>query len=162
MVPNYYFNSISFTRCLPNCKFCNTKGNETNQECIECNSNYYPLIKSINNCYQSNTNLPNYYFNVDKFTFCNDICKYCKSLGDNLNNNCTKCKERYYLSGTNCVPCSVNCLSCDSDMCKICDSKFYLIEGKCLSCSSSEMVTDTGCVSIQSCINDVKVDVSIV
>ena len=55
----YYFdnNNQVFKSCYSNCKNCDVYGNEENNKCTECYSNY---IKIGENCYRSCT--PNYYF----------------------------------------------------------------------------------------------------
>ena len=52
----YYFdeNEEVFKECYKNCKSCNEEGNEINNKCIECKSNFTFLNDSLNdkNCYK--------------------------------------------------------------------------------------------------------------
>ena len=60
----YYLDSDNriYKRCFDSCKFCYEKGNETNNNCKECKTNYIFLKENETNCYEK----CNYYYYFDK------------------------------------------------------------------------------------------------
>ena len=78
----YYFdiNSGEYKKCFERCKYCNESGDEINNNCLECKSNFFFLDENIyqNNCYKK---CPFYYFFNESGNY---ICS-----GEN------KCPEKY-------------------------------------------------------------------
>ena len=80
----YYFNSDSeiYKKCYETCSECVKEGDVTNNNCLECKTNYtfYTNLLNITNCYQ---NCSFYYYFDDSNEFhCTDNCqgKYNKSI----------------------------------------------------------------------------------
>ena len=74
----YYLNNINkkYEPCYVTCKNCFGKGDETNNNCKECNNGYQflndPMFHNNNNCYS----ICNSYFYFDEFNNyqCTDVC----------------------------------------------------------------------------------------
>ena len=64
-------NDNIYKRCFDNCNFCYGEGNETNNNCLECKSNYRFLNESKNdkNCYLK---CDYYYFDEENIYHCNE------------------------------------------------------------------------------------------
>ena len=97
-ISNGYFLNIStnqYEPCYFNCKKCNELGNEINNKCISCKTNY-TFIK-----------------NYDNITNCYPICQYYYYFDENNNYNCTAgyyCPDNYKLiNSTN--KCIESCLN---------------------------------------------------
>ena len=63
-----------FKKCFKNCKYCYGEGNETINNCIECNDNYIFISDSIykNNCYEKCNFY--YYFDESNNYYCTEAC----------------------------------------------------------------------------------------
>ena len=81
-IEGYYFDEINggFKKCFKSCKYCYGFGNETNNNCLECNSGYEILNDFINdsNCYSHCEHY--YYFDSSHKYFCTET----KKCPDNL------------------------------------------------------------------------------
>ena len=115
---------------------------ECNELCVTCNE------KGCLNCY------PGYYLNNNTHTCdqCHQKCETCLGKGDDINNNCIKCKnqndvlfngtclescgEKYYKTSNNqCEPCKTECHSCDNEVeCTKCINGYFLDNKLCYSC----------------------------
>ena len=78
----YYYDSNEeiYKKCFEKCKFCYGEGNETNNNCIECNSNYTLLDDFIND------------------TQCYEKCEYFYYFDELNNYHCTlnnSCPDKY-------------------------------------------------------------------
>ena len=84
----YYFNpnDTIYKKCYENCKFCYGEGNETNNNCIECKSNFIFYDNPFNNsnCYKACRYF--YYFDESLYFHCteNETCpmEYNKLITD--------------------------------------------------------------------------------
>jgi proprotein convertase subtilisin/kexin type 5 len=57
----------------------------------------------------------------------------------------------HYLNGTNCLPCSSYCETCNSTACIQCQNPFVLVNGSCQSCVVTNALSCTSIVSASSC-----------
>ena len=95
---NYFFNSESqiYQQCYHSCYSCNSKGDDTNHNCIEnsCNEGYYPGID--NNCYDNTHTQEGYVLYDSHFVQCLPQCKTCDypDLNDG-EHHCTECADGY-------------------------------------------------------------------
>ena len=84
MIKRYYLdiNNKIYKKCYINCKYCYGEGNETINNCIECNDNLMIINNSIynTNCYEKCNYY--YYFNEANNLQCTEICpnKYGKLI----------------------------------------------------------------------------------
>jgi len=81
IIPKGFYLDINdgiYKKCFENCRFCYGPGNETNNNCIECNSNLIFINESIDdtNCYEKCDNF--YYFDESNSFHCteNKSCPY--------------------------------------------------------------------------------------
>ena len=88
----YYFdeNEEVFKECYKNCKSCNEEGNEINNKCIECKSNFTFLNDSLNykNCYEI---CPYYYYFNEYNNYTCTINKICPENYNKLIKQKNKC-----------------------------------------------------------------------
>ena len=112
-------NSI-YKKCYDTCNKCIIGGNETNNNCIECKSNYklYINIMNISNCYEECKY--NYYFNESNYFQCIETCpeKYPKLIKDKNKciDECKKDNEAKYEYNNTCY--------------KKCPNDTYILEDK--------------------------------
>jgi hypothetical protein len=89
-----------FVKCYQNCSTCSAAGSDTDHKCIKCLDGYYGSIDMPNNCYNSKSSLPLYYFDTTAVLFekCYDSCKSCTKPGTSDKQNCTECRtdQSYY------------------------------------------------------------------
>ena len=90
----YYFdpgNEI-YSKCYETCKKCNIKGRTTNNNCLECKTNYefYLDNNNVENCYEKCNNY--YYFDESNKFFCTPD-KKCPSNYNKLIENKNKCVD---------------------------------------------------------------------
>ena len=102
----YLDNNTIYKKCYSTCKSCNEKGNETNNNCIECIDNYIFINDTeivSNNCYEK----CNYYFYLDSSR--NYHCTNNEKCPDNLKlikeknkcvDNCKKYDYKYEFNNT--------------------------------------------------------------
>ena len=82
--PNGYYLDLEenkFKKCYESCSKCNVGGNETNNNCLECKSNYR-FYNNNSNCYKNCNDY--YYFDESNKFYCNENCqgKYNKIIED--------------------------------------------------------------------------------
>jgi hypothetical protein len=99
-LPGYYFveNPRGYKPCNPTCLYCTDSGTDKVQNCTECNKNYYPLKNKPGQCYPSNKDIPNYYFDkeISQYIQCYESCLYCSYEGTYIMHNCLQCTKDYY------------------------------------------------------------------
>ncbi len=86
----YDFNKKLYQQCGPTCTCCCG----SNNNCVNCNDNYFPKENDLGNCLNSN-NSNGYFLDTNSFLYkkCNeDICVTCK----NNKNTCLECKDGFY------------------------------------------------------------------
>ena len=77
----YYLdmNAFLYKKCYISCKRCNTDGNESNHNCIECHENYMyeKKLGIYKNCYNNSINCPFYYYfdNMEQKYYCTQNLK---------------------------------------------------------------------------------------
>ena len=84
----YYLDSNIYRPCYSSCKKCYGEGNESNHNCIQCNTNYIFLndSKYINNCYQSSNAISTENIEEYKiFDYFYNICN--KNINESLTND---------------------------------------------------------------------------
>ena len=96
------------------CLYCNEESLKLNK-CIECNNKlgYYPVIynnkeEKYKKCYNEKTKINYFYFDLNSFKVCYELCQTCDNGGNGIENNCTSCISGYMLKPetippTNCV-----------------------------------------------------------
>jgi hypothetical protein len=70
IVKDYIFDGKKFTKgiiCYPACKTCKDMGTKDNTQCLECNSDYYPLSDKPSQCYPKTEKVSGYIFSNDQF-----------------------------------------------------------------------------------------------
>ena len=105
----YNFEEEVYKKCFYRCKFCNGEGNETNNNCIQCQTNFTFLndSKFVNNCYQK----CEYYYYFDEFG--NHFCTE--------NYTCPKNYNKIVISKNKCI-----------DKCLNDNTHIYEYENECL------------------------------
>ena len=95
-IQGYYLDTYDkvYQKCFKSCKVCNGQGNEINNKCIECNSNFTFLnnTKYSSNCYEKCDYY--YYFDESNIYHCCEVCpkNYSKLIRDK--NKCIdKCEN---------------------------------------------------------------------
>ena len=74
---------------------------------------------------------------IDPCVTCDSSPNLCLSCTDSLfllNNSCLSAcpTSGYYTSGSECIACSDNCLSCESTVtCQVCSDGYYQLDGAC-------------------------------
>ncbi len=146
---HYVVNNERFADCHENCKTCKFGGNNLNQNCTSCKSDYYLKIDELStgNCY---TGTQNGYFLKDDDNYDNgkiyDTCDYacltCEGKPNSETTNCLDCKnsESYYkttIDESNCLkdpkryilnsdnayePCKEGCLTCSKGIGAVIDN----------------------------------------
>jgi hypothetical protein len=152
----YYFNGQQFDFCFSSCSTCSDGGDENHHNCIECDTNYFPLENDNSMCYQMTSNIPGYIFETDIFKQCHEGCAECSDPGSDTSHNCLLCKNGYYplndnssfcYQSTDIVPlyyfdatselfkpCYSNCETCSAEgndnnnNCLQCKANFYALE----------------------------------
>lgn len=122
--------------CDPSCAKCS--GVLSN--CTSCATGYYFYL---NECVLNCPPPTNPYNKI--CTLCIEPCATCTSIPDQcqsclgslllLNNSCvTSCPiNGYYQSDSSCLPCTNNCLSCQSlAACSLCENNYYILSGSCV------------------------------
>ena len=70
----FYKINLIYKKCYPTCKICNEKGDELNNNCLECNNLF--LFKddfpNDTNCYQNCSD--NYYYDNQGYHYCTENC----------------------------------------------------------------------------------------
>jgi hypothetical protein len=117
-ISGYFVDSSNnrFSTCYKSCKSCNKSGDEANNQCMECNNNFFGRGNNDNNCYDATAVVPGLYFHFSEKIFkdCDVSCYTCSARGDEGSHNCLKCKVDYF---------------CPEDNTKQCYTKDKLIEG---------------------------------
>jgi hypothetical protein len=105
----YYLDLIAklFKKCYSTCTQCTQVGDANDNRCTTCAYGYSKIIDKPTNCVPSNVPIPGYFLdsNNNTFTKCYNTCKTCNIAGDDHNNQCTACKDKFYPSEDN----SANC-----------------------------------------------------
>jgi hypothetical protein len=101
-VEGYYYNlsTHNFLKCNAACSFCSVSGTTDATNCLQCSTNYYPLIDNSSQC-QDKTVTPNSYYadNVNRiFQKCNNLCQTCSGPGSYMTDNCLTCIDGYALN----------------------------------------------------------------
>ena len=85
-IPGYYINGPNFKKCDESCLRCENEG--TN--CLECSNGYYRVDGDEGNeCYLKETHQ---YIKDNILYECHSKCESCSIGGDDIENNCDKCK----------------------------------------------------------------------
>jgi len=87
----YYLDNDGFyKKCFESCKFCYGGGNEIDNKCSICKTDYYFFDDSFykNNCYKK---CPYYYYDENNKYICSDICS---DIYDKLIINTNKCIDK--------------------------------------------------------------------
>jgi hypothetical protein len=98
-LPRYFYNFDGFYPCYSSCSQCFAMGTERDHYCTQCEVNYYPLEDNPSFCFQSNSIMPNYRFQNDKFVkkeICYETCSVCLEVGTPADHKCLSCSEGYY------------------------------------------------------------------
>ena len=147
---------------INNCLKCRFRDDNSEQECLQCESNYYiSSDKTCNKCHENihidygicsvcsdnTTDLSNakcscysqYFLNENNT--CNKYVDYCSKyiLGKDKIPFCLICESGKYLKENQCLNCPEGCSSCYLDnynhlICTYCNSDYTLIDGKCEKC----------------------------
>ena len=125
--PNGYYidgkdNTKKICKCPDvRCTKCSKESLELNL-CISCNDNYYPIFfynndyfndtynnSSINQYLNCSQNPEGYYLDLNDYFYkeCYNTCKKCDKKGDEINNNCLECNNKYIFK--NDFPNDTNC-----------------------------------------------------
>jgi hypothetical protein len=99
-VNNYYFDSPNneFNKCYANCNLCSNAGDDTNNNCLSCNSGFYSLEDNNTMCYPETAQIDGYFFDIDssRFSKCYSTCKTCSAKGTVNNHQCLSCNNAFY------------------------------------------------------------------
>ena len=101
-VPSHYFldkTSNTYKECYVNCLTCNGIKTSSSMNCIECATNYDPIIESSSECYNDDDVPDNYKLNEDsgKYEHCNKACKKCIDFSSS--DQSTKCESKQCSDG---------------------------------------------------------------
>jgi hypothetical protein len=125
--PNgYFYNQITneFSRCFKTCNSCSKAGNEINNNCINCISNFYPISDNPSNCYDINSP-PKFYYLDNIFSSFFPCERPCDKCSENIKKYCTICQQSnlvYFNRG-----CMKDCpLNMKADIFNICRSCYDL------------------------------------
>ncbi|KAL4481705.1 hypothetical protein ABPG74_007794 [Tetrahymena malaccensis] len=132
---------IGFECVDPQCVKCqNNYGNQ----CDLCKSPY--TVKEENFTCVECAKISGYYTSSDGKS-CKKCHSSCLECSQGSNQNCTKCRDKMYLSLSNeCLPCPTNCSSCsEAGKCDKCENNFYFDQSKnCVSCNGDHVfIRDT-------------------
>ena len=125
----YYLDNDGFyKKCFESCKFCYGGGNEIDNKCSICKTDYYFFDDSFykNNCYKK---CPYYYYDENNKIFVDNNCKICKEdyyfFDDSFyKNNCYQKCTYYYYDENNKYICS--------DICSDIYDKLIINSNKCI------------------------------
>jgi hypothetical protein len=159
----YYFDGQIYQKCHPNCLTCNTTpGNNINNQCKTCTTNFSPKIDEMYNCFTGNLHL--YYFDGNVYQKCYHTCLTCNTQGTDLDHQCVSClsdyspkidnptscftgdQEGYYFADSIYEKCYPSCKSCkalgseSNHQCIGCISNYYPKVDNLLSCFTGEQV----------------------
>ncbi len=97
----YFENNGYYEKCDDNCQKCSKR--KTN--CTECKTNYYKRLNGDDYCYEKQTD--EYLTEDNKLDKCYDNCETCSKKGNELKNNCDKCKSdfHFYKNEQNIINC---------------------------------------------------------
>ena len=113
--PNYFLDRESklYRQCYSNCATCNELGDNDDNKCTSCITDYYPIEGKESNCIHKDTIIEGYVFYEGEQIFkeCYQTCKTCSGpfIGDTQ--NCLTCKEgfkQHPFIESNCI------LNCDT------------------------------------------------
>ncbi|EAR86017.1 leishmanolysin family protein (macronuclear) [Tetrahymena thermophila SB210] len=119
-------------QCQPPCATCE----DFNNNCISC-VNGYTLNTNYNSCELKNQK-------------CHESCNSCNRYNDSY--GCTSCRDGMYLNSGRCLPCNIECQTCEdaSYKCTSCKQNEYLSKMKCKQCHASCLTCsdkETNCTS---------------
>jgi hypothetical protein len=152
---NYFWDVVNsrYSNCYSSCKTCNSLGVLTNNKCLSCNDNYYPLPDNHSQCYPPNTTM-NYYFwdnTGNSYVKCYQSCKTCPEKGDIINNSCTSCNTGYYPLPDNTSQCYLPNITVDGYFWDSANSKYEKCYNTCSKCVSLGDSIDNKC---QACVSN--------
>jgi hypothetical protein len=97
---NYFWDKTNsrYSICYQSCGTCSASGTASVNNCLTCNSNYYPLDNNDSQCNPPNSIVAGYFWDPakSKYSSCYTSCSLCKTAGNSLNNNCQTCNTGYY------------------------------------------------------------------
>jgi hypothetical protein len=155
---------VATSTCYSSCATCTTMGDSNNHLCTTCITNYYSLEDIQSNCYGSTSPPQGYYFVVNIWRKCYNLCKSCTGFPPNPSinmlcnsnlcianyfpkeDNLTSCFNgnipQYYLNTNMYKKCYTACQTCtgyptDSTtnmLCSTCISGYYPKEDNLTSC----------------------------
>ena len=160
----YYLNlqNLQYEQCYSSCKICQELGNEIDNKCIECISEYSFIVNNngIKNCYK---NCKYYYFDSENKYICVENCPTNYKLIYSTNKCIDNCKNEqiynytyeyknvcYYSCPKNTHLLNYNEKQCEADF--VCDKYYNYEHTECLSelpdgffCNSSTLQTIDKC-----------------
>ena len=143
---------LTIFKCHERCLICYLFANETSENCIMCNVNYYFSPYNDGNCYKINEKKDNWFFDYStrRFYECNVSCNYYITINENNLIDCSNdnkyypvenqrnicwqkniTNENYYFNSTNkkFQLCKEGCKMCISEkICESCDEDYYYID----------------------------------
>jgi hypothetical protein len=100
IINGYIFTTNLFSQCYSGCLTCTALPANSGaiHNCIQCNTNYYPLWDNKSQCYLSTAAVQGYFYDPNLFQFdsCYKTCKTCDIMGDEVNHHCTTCADGYF------------------------------------------------------------------
>jgi hypothetical protein len=175
-VPGYIFDAVTglYTSCFRTCGQCEKLGNEEDNKCFSCATNYYPVKEMPGQCKPNTDVVPfNYFDTADKqFLPCYKTCSTCFKFGTETSHNCIECKYNSFpLLGNNKMcygstdsvggyfydekaflfkPCYETCSSCfglgdkQAHLCSSCADLHYPLEDDKSRCYKESMIDEIG------------------
>ena len=146
---NFY---LTIFKCHERCLICYLIPNETSENCILCNNNYYFSPFNDGNCYKISEKKDNWFFDymTKRFYECNVSCNYYITINENNLIDCSNDNkyypvenerniclqknttlENYYFNSTNkqFQLCKEGCKNCTSEnICESCEEDYYFID----------------------------------
>ena len=167
---------------ISNCLKCKFTDNNLNQECIQCEENYYlsnGICKncktvSINymsctDCSDDSSNLSSCYCYYSNYaihenktcSYCPEGCNYCY-INENNIPYCLRCSSGTFKKENECLICDTGCNSCilgdnGQKICTSCDPQYALFNGTCKLCGygcNNCIIKDGKNTSCLSCYNN--------
>lgn len=139
---------------MDTCTSCRAGYYLSNGDCKQgCSQNCF-ICSNSTTCNQCVSGYSLYYRESD--VICAPCPITCRTCADGQPAGCLSCGIGFYLSGTTCIACTQNCMSCTTGGCNSCSDGYFLTSTltcapncaiPCATCSSTDIKKCTSCIA---------------
>jgi hypothetical protein len=146
-INTYIFKVSQFVKCNTSCFTCSDVLNGDEQNCITCDTSYYPLLNKKSQCFLSTDNVPGYFYNPStmQFEYCHETCKTCNLMGDDTNHYCLSCADNYFPLNDNTTQCFKSSKQIDKYIFDEDSGSFIRCHPACFTCSAPGTDSQMNC-----------------